>query len=226
MSFQRLVLLSAVAVLFFSGSVSAQSQSDLLDKSAWSDRPDYVENMDVSVSYEPVIEERSTRQVCTEYVNRTLENGTTVTECDSIGTEVYGGQNTYIFDVTDLGKEYLGNGKVRLSFTVERNELTKELFQSQKNPVQQSKFIDYFNSNYLFRDSMISSSSYDTFLDYTESVDVTSLGESLRAKSLESKNLMSVSNSRITTVVSLSDFRSGGVKLNDAVTVEVESSIA
>ena len=215
---------------------SAQSQN-MLDEPAWNDRPDYVETMDVSVSYEPVIEEREKRQVCTSYVNKTYSNGTEYRECDTTGTEVYGGQNTYIFDVTDLSKEYLGKGNVRLSFAVERNALTKELFLSTRgsgngngkangNNKKVEKFVDFFNNDYLFRDSRISSTSYDSLLGYTESVSVTSLGDSLRGKRLENKNLMSVSNSRITTVVSLSDFRSGGVKLNDAVTVEVESSIA
>ena len=199
--------------------------SSMLDEAAWSERPDYVDEMDIDVSYEPVIEERMTREVCTSYSNNTLENGSTVQSCDNYGTEVYGGQNTYIFDVNDLSKEYLGNGNVRLSFTVERNSLTKELFKSQKNPRQEEKFINFFNNDYLFRDSGIDSTSYDSLLGFSETVSVTSLGDSLRGKRLEDKNLMAVSNSRITTVVKLQDFRSGGVKLNDAVTVEVESSI-
>jgi len=220
------ILIIFFAMIFAGISLGSAEVQSMLDESAWSERPDYVEEMDVSVSYEPVIEERRTRQVCTSYVNRTLENGSTVSECDSTGTEVYGGQNTYIFDVTNLKKEYLGNGNVRLSFTVERNDLTKELFKSSRNPRQESKFIDFFNDNYLFRDSGLTSSSYRSFLGFTEDVSVTSLGDSLQGKRLESKNLMAVSNSRITTVVKLRDFRDGGVRLNDAVTVEVESSIA
>jgi len=217
-----------ISTIFFAMIFAGLSlgSSSMLDESAWSERPDYVENMDVSVSYEPVIEERETRQVCTSYFNKTYSNGTEYRDCDRYGTEVYGGSNTYIFDVNDLSKDYLGNGNVRLSFNVERNDLTKELFKSKKNPRQQEKFIDFFNNDYLFRDSRIDSTSYDSLLGFSETVSVTSLGDSLQGKRLENKNLMAVSNSKITTVVELSDFRSGGVVLNDAVTVEVESSIA
>lgn len=210
------------SLVFFSvASVSASSH--YLDKKEWSQTPTYFQDSSVEVRFSDVIEEKESYQACSEYKNRTYDNGTEYRDCLSYTTEFYGGQNTYIFGIENIDYWYIGNGKVRLEFDVVRNDLTKELFQSKKNPVQESKFIDYFNTNYLFRDEVIDSSSYDTLLDYTESVRVSSLGDSLRAKTLEDKNLMASSNSRVETVIELEDFRNGGAKINDAVTVEVVS---
>lgn len=212
-------ILTTILVIFAGVSmVSGQS----LSESAWKDTPSYFEDSTVEVRFSEVVEEKESYQKCTEYENSS-EDGLAYGDCLSYSTDYYGGENTYIFGIEDIDYWYIGNGSVHLEFDVVRNDLTKELFKSKKNPRQQEKFIDYFNSNYLFRDRSLNSTSYDSFLGFAESVSVSSLGESLKAKSLESKNLMAVSNSRIETVIKLQDFRNGGAEINDAVTVEVVS---
>lgn len=210
------MILIGLAIVFSGNSLA-------LGGEAWNDVPNYFQDAEVDVRFSDVIEEKESYESCESFENSTYENGTNYTDCTSYTTEYRGGQNTYILGIENIDYFYIGNGNVHLEFDVVRNDLTKELFQSQKNPRQEEKFIDYFNDNYLFRDSNLSSSDYDTFLDYTEKVSVSSLGDSLKEKSLESKNLMAQSNSRIETVVELEDFRNGGAVLNDAVTVEVIS---
>lgn len=221
MNKSKYILFSALFIGFIA--VSSANVPDWVGESAWNDRPEYAQDMNIQVNYRDVIEKAESRQVCDSYSNNTLENGTTVQTCDNYVTEYYGGENTYIFDLINKQSYYLGNGSVYLQFEIERNQLTKELFKSQKNPRQKSKFIDYFNNNFLFRDKFIDLSSYDTFLGFAEDVNVNSIGDSVKGKNLESKNLIAVSNSRVETVISLQDFKNGGVVINDALEVEVIS---
>lgn len=218
------------AVLFlatvFSGVVQS-SGTDWMERSKWNNIPNYFEDSSVDVSFSDDVEKKVEYKACDEYDSLTYNNGTTYgtdySDCLSYTTDYRGGENIYIFGIENIEYYYIGNGNVHLEFDITKNDLTKELFKSQKNPRQQEKFIDYFNSNYLFRNQVLDRSNYSDLLDFAESVSVSSLGDSVKAKNLESKNLMAASNSRVKTVVKLENFRKGGVKLNNAVTVEVSS---
>ena len=214
----RKFTLVSVVLIFGLGVVSGQS----LDDSAWSYTPSYFQDSSLEVRFSDVIEENESYQKCTEYEN-TTEDGLGYGDCLSYTTDYRGGQNTYIFDIENVDYWYIGNGNVHLEFDIVRNDLTNKLKNSQNNPVQEENFIDWFNGNYLFSDENLDSTGYDAFLGYTESVSVSSLGTSLKAKKISDKNLMQASNSRIETVIELEDFRSGGAQINDAVTVEVVS---
>lgn len=226
------LLLGLFAVLTVPTAFSQDSEYDVVegeesfDQEEWSDLPNYLESLETEIVYSDTIQERKSAERCSSYVNRTYENGANYTECDSYETYFYGAESDYIFDIENIETRYMGNGEVYLAFDITTNEMSKELHKADNNPRQEEKFITWFNKRYLFNGRNISTGEdLDRFLDFTKSVSVDTLGGSVRGKRLESKNLHAVSNSRIETVVKLRDFRSGGVKLNDAVGVRLKSSL-
>ena len=231
MSLRRSVFLLASALLLVfaaAGNVEPAEYESVdnvaeFEKQEWSDLPNYVEDLDAEIVYSDTIQVRESGERCGEYVNKTYDNGTDYTECDSMETYFYGGKSTYLFDLKNIETEYLGGGEIYLSFVASPSELVKNLHLTDKNPNwEKSDYVEWFNERYLYNGQNFTVEEFDRFRSLAEDVAVSSLERSVEGRRVESSNLMSGSG-RYEFVVQLKDFRSGGVALNDAVGVRLKS---
>jgi len=218
---RKVVFLSAVALLF----LSAASGADWLDKPAWQDRPVYVQDLDISISPKDLIQERESREVCSSYSNMTLDNGTTIQECDSYENEIFAGSNAGVFDITGRDVVYLGDGYVRSKVTVGLNTLSQKTLEESTLVLTESEYVDWFNDNYLYDEGNITSAGLDEL--QAKVMDLSGRGENtvIVASRVNSIDLVSQS-ADMTLVFRFNDFRSGVLTVSDLFTVEVESSIA
>lgn len=212
-------------VISQSSPYAEQVNTSAFNQDEWSDMPQYMKDAELEVVYSDVIQVKGQDTTCVDYVNKTYSsNDSTYLECRETTTYSFGKEPTYVYDIENTDYRYMGNGTVHIGFDIVQNELTNRIHRAENNQRQKQKFIAWFNQNYLYRGGELNSAEFSEFVEYLESVDVESLGGTMKGKRLEAKNLMASSNSRIQAVVKMRDFRSGSVELNDAVAVRLETA--
>ena len=222
--FALIISLSFTAVTAEESNFESISGEEAFEQSDYADLPSYVQDLKASVVFGSTVQERIENQRCTEFENETLENGSTVEgDCLENETVVSPGDGAYVFDIENIETEYKGNGDVYVSFVAQPNDLTKNLHLEERPATTTEEFVEWFNENYLFNGENLTVDTFDDLKAEAESVRPSSLEGEVRGERIENSNLMSDSG-RMEFVVSLQDFRSGGVQLNDGIGVVLESS--
>jgi len=201
-----------------------------LNKPAWNDYPDYAGNISIEYSATDLIEKRETREVCTSYSNTTSENGTQVETCDNYENETVAGEKVPIFNITGNSKLYLGDGHVRTNLTIGLNELSANTLKESTILMSEDKYISWFNGNYYYNESNITSSDLDELQGKLRSMSARGGNTNLlatRINGLEVESLDPFRASADTTMVfRFNDFRYGSFVLSELIRVEVNSGIA
>jgi hypothetical protein len=201
-----------------------------LEKPAWDDRPSYAENIELEYSATDLIQKRETRQVCTGYNNTTLDNGTTVQECDSYENQSFAGENAPIFNITGNNNSYLGDGHVRTNLTIGTNELSTQTLKQTTFLMNRSKYVDWFNQRYYYNSSNITSEEVDELENKLQSMSAYGSNTNLKATQVNSLEITSLdpfkASADTTMVFRFNDFKTGSFVLSDLIRVWVKSDIA
>ena len=230
-------LLSALVlglVLFSSGLAASDSVSDdfqdamyWLEKPAWNDLPSYAEDSSIEYRATDLIQERVTRETCTEYNETNSTDG--IPECINYENETVPGSNAPIFNVESGNWSYLGNGNVRTNITIGLNELSTQTLKESTFLMDEDEYINWFNQRYYYNKSNITSSELDDLQDKLKSMSAYADNTNLKASQINSLEITSLSPFRasadMTMVFRFNDFRTGSFVLSDLYGVEVKSGL-
>lgn len=177
-----------------------------VEAEAWSDLPMYMQNAELDITHESVVEEKVREERCVEFNETSLE-------CLSSEMQTVPGPNVEVIKFSDTSYEYVGNGEVRISFDAKLN-----------NKLVSSKKLKNFNREYFLNGEEPTDGEFNDF--YNSLNDLTfrgSGGSQVKASKIPSNKVNAGKVNDLDFVVELEDFRSGGVKLSEFATVEVET---
>lgn len=221
MSPQKVVFLSAAAILFLS---LGTASTDWLEKPVWQDRPGYAEDLSISIAPTDLIQEREYREVCIQYSNTTLDNGTTIQECDSYQNESYAGSIAGVYDITNRDVVYLGDGYVSSNVTVSLNRVSKNTLKESFYLMGEDTYLGWFNSNYFYNGGNMTVSDLDSLQESVQGLSPEGENTDIVASRVNTIDLDSGS-ADMTLIFRFNNFRSGVLTVSDLFNVEVESSI-
>lgn len=193
-----------------------------LQKPAWTDLPSYAEDTSIQYSATDLIQERVTREVCTDYNYTSME-------CLKLENKTMPGSNAPVLSVKSGNWSYLGNGNVRTNISIGLNELSTQTLKESTFLMNEQEYIKWFNQRYYYDGGNITSPDVDELQAGLKSMSVYGGKTNLRASRINSLEITSLSPFRasadVTMVLRFDDFRTGSFVLSDLYRVEVDSGL-